>query len=451
MVPGLAGAGIGTAWAPPLSEDALAAAFVAVHGAQFRHVGVWGAWMHWTGTHWQRDETGAASEAVRQICRAAAAGQDHPSLARRIASARTIRSVLSIAAADPALTARAADWDAQPMLLNTPTGVVDLATGEVRTHDPSLLLTQITGASPGENCLLWRQFLDEITAGDRDLQAYLARLAGYCLTGSTQEQVFAFLHGSGANGKSVFLDILATVLGDYAAAAPLESFMASAQDRHPTDLAGLRAARLVLVTETEPARAWAETRIKTVTGGDAIRARFMNRDFFEFRPQFKLIVAGNHRPALANVGEAMRRRLHLVPFAVTIPPERRDPRLAEMLRRERDGILGWMLAGCAEWQRIGLAPPASVLSAAAEYLEGEDLVGQWIADCCVSAAQFGASSAALFRSWSAWAEAGGFVAGSAKALGEALRARGFIATKVGGARGWRGIALRTDQAAEPQP
>ena len=159
--------------------------------------------------------------------------------------------------------------------------------------------------------------------------------------------------------------------------------MAQRGDRHLTELAGLRAARLVLVTETEAGRSWAEARIKAVTGGEKLRANFMRQDHFEFRPQFKLLVAGNHRPSLGNVGEAMRRRLHLVPFNVTIPPERRDPRLVEKLLTERDGILAWALAGCAEWQRIGLAPPACVTAAAEEYFETEDIIGQWIAECCV--------------------------------------------------------------------
>ena len=329
------------------------------------------------------------------------------------------------------------------MLLNTPSGVVDLKTGEISPHSPDLLISQMTHASPGHECPRWMTFLQEITDGDAALQAYLARLAGYCLTGSTREQAFAFLHGHGANGKSVFLQTLASILGSYAATAALDTFMASRADRHLTELAGLRAARLVLVSETEAGRSWAEGRIKAVTGGERLRANFMRRDHFEFDPQFKLLVAGNHRPALNAVGEAMRRRLHLVPFTVTIPTDRRDPRLAEKLLAERDGILGWMLAGCAAWQREGLSPPPCVRAAAEDYFEAEDLVGQWIHEWCVCGVEHKAPAAQLFQSWKTWAEAGGFPPGSQKVLGEALRARGFRPATVRRGRGWMGIGLRS--------
>lgn len=195
----------------------------------------------------------------------------------------------------------------------------------------------MTAASPGRDCPRWTTFLHEITEGDTELQAYLSRLAGYCLTGSTREQAFAFVHGHGANGKSVFLQTLASVMGSYAATAAPDTFMASRGDRHLTELAGLRAARLVLVSETDAGRNWAEARIKAVTGGERVRANFMRCDHFEFIPQFKLLVAGNHQPSLTAVGEAMRRRLHLVPFTVTIPPDRRDPRLAEKLLADDHG------------------------------------------------------------------------------------------------------------------
>ncbi|MCB2136630.1 MAG: hypothetical protein KDE08_11925 [Rhodobacteraceae bacterium] len=423
------------------SDDRLAAMLVATHGAKWRHVAAWGQWLGWTGNRWSRDETNSVREVARQVCRAAAAAAEKPAESRRIASDKTMTAVLRIAASDPAIATRIADWDAHPMLLNTPGGIVDLATGEIVPSDPTRHLTQLTDASPGASCPRWEAFLRDVTDDDAELQAYLARLAGYCLTGATSEQVFVFLHGSGGNGKSVFLQTIATVLGGYASTATLDTFMDTRASRHLTELAGLVAARLVIVPETESGRSWAEARIKTVTGGEMIRANFMHRDHFEFRPQFKLIVAGNHRPNLSNVGEAMRRRLHLVPFMVTIPAERRDKDLAERLLDERDGILRWMLQGCSEWQRIGLAPPVSVRAAVEEYLASEDLIGQWIAECCLRDPQAKARSADLFQSWQAWAAARGFPWGTQKSLGEALRSAGFRDGKVGGARGWLGIAI----------
>ncbi|MCQ0972279.1 phage/plasmid primase, P4 family, partial [Paracoccus sp. TK19116] len=271
-------------------------------------------------------------------------------------------------------------------------------------------------------------------------QAYLQRMAGYCLTGSTREQVFFFFHGTGANGKTVFLQTLSAVLGTYAATAALGTFTAGRSERHLTELAGLRGARLVVVSETESGQSWAEGRIKTITGGEPVRANFMHRDHFEFRPQFKLIVAGNHRPAFTSINEAIRRRLHLVPFPVTIPAEHRDPLLCSRLLAERDGILAWALAGCAEWLRKGLAPPIAITAASSDYVTDEDTVGEWIEECCGTGPDRKATAKSLYASWSTWAEASGAPKGSQKSLGEALRERHFRAAKVNGARGWLGIA-----------
>ncbi len=430
----------------PQSEDALAAEFVRLHGQDWRHVPAWGAWYRWSGTHWHADETGRVRDVVRHICRAASAQVESAATARRLASDRTIMAVSRIAAADPQIAVGPGAWDSHPMLLNTPAGIVDLTTGRLQAHQRGHLITQITTASPGTDCPHWLVFLREVLGGDAELEAYLKRFCGYCLSGSTDAQMFLFLHGQGANGKSVFLRIISTILGSYAATATLETFMASKSDRHLTELAGLRGARLVLVPETEAGRAWAEGRIKSITGGESIRANFMRQNHFEFVPQFKLVVAGNHRPELRRTGEAMRRRLHLVPFSVTIPPDRRDAHLAEKLLAEADGILGWMIEGCLEWQREGLDPPASITAAVNEYLEDEDVLGQWIADQCSVDGRARATASDLYHSWSQWAAAGGYEVGSRKILGAQLRERGFTPGRVGVGRGWHGIEVRRTAA-----
>lgn len=432
--------------APSFSEDAIAASFVERHDGEARHCSALGGWMCWTGTHWCRDDRDTARELMRQVCRSVAKATDSPAMARRIASDRTVSATLRLAAADPAISSSVDAWDAIPMALNTTAGLVDLETGELQAHDPARLVTQIAGAAPRGDCPLWMSFLDQITDGDRDLQAYLQRMAGYCLTGSTREQVFFFFHGTGANGKSVFLQTLSAVLGIYAATAALGTFTAGRNERHLTELAGLRGARLVVVSETESGQSWAEGRIKTITGGEPLRANFMHRDHFEFRPQFKLIVAGNHRPAFTSINEAIRRRLHLVPFPVTIPADHRDPMLGSRLLAERDGILAWALAGCAEWLRIGLTPPGAVTAASADYVTDEDTVGEWIDECCGIGPDRKATAKSLYASWTTWAEASGAPKGSQKSLGEALRERGFRQAKVSGARGWLGIAPQ-----HPQP
>lgn len=427
----------------PITEIGLAEAFVHRCGHDWRHVTLQKRWRRWAGDRWVLDETDALRHDVRTLCEAVAATQGtSDGDRRRIASLKTVQAVERLVAADPRVAITPAAFDADPMLLNTPAGVIDLATGETRSCHPDLLMIRITGAAPGGDCPLWRRFLEDITEGDAEKIAYLQRIAGYCLTGSTQEHAFFFLHGHGANGKSVFVNTIAAALGEYAKAAPFETFAATHQAKHETDLAGLCGARLVCVAETEHDRAWAESRIKTISGGDPISARFMRKDFFEYRPTYKLLIAGNHRPRLTGLGEAMRRRLHLIPFEVTIPEDRRDPELPQRLLQELGGVLAWMIGGCAAWRVHGLDPPAKVRAASAEYFADEDVLGEWLEVRCDVGPSLRETTARLYRDWTAFAEAAGHPPGSQRAFGEDLAARGFALWRSRRERGRSGLALR---------
>jgi putative DNA primase/helicase len=256
------------------------------------------------------------------------------SLKRELLSAKTIAAVERLARSDPRLAASVDQWDRDPWLLNTPDGTIELKTGRMREHRREDYITKITAVGPCGDCPLWRTFLSRVTRADDELAAFIQRMLGYSLTGSTQDHALFFCHGGGANGKTVMLSTVAGILGDYHTTAPIETFTASVTDRHPTELAALRGARLVTASETQEGRQWDETKVKLLTGGDKISARFMRGDFFEFVPQFKLVIAGNHRPTLRTVDEAIRRRLNLIPFTVTIPPAERDPELTEKLKAE---------------------------------------------------------------------------------------------------------------------
>ncbi len=201
--------------------------------------------------------------------------------------------------------------------------------------------------------------------------------------------------------------------------------MASRIDRHPTELAGLQGARLVTATETEENRRWAESRIKALTGGDPIAARYMRQDFFEFTPVFKLFIAGNHKPRLRTVDEAIRRRLHLIPFRVTIPKDERDPDLPEKLKAEWPGILAWAIEGAVEWHANGLQPPAVVTDATFEYLAGEDLIAVWIEDRCYQEPTARTKASELYKGFKEWAEATGERAMSQRAFSMAIESHGF--------------------------
>ncbi|MET2547984.1 phage/plasmid primase, P4 family [Ralstonia pseudosolanacearum] len=426
------------------TEDALALAFTRRYHRDWRYVAAWGRWLVWDGHRWRTEDTLAATDLIRNVCRHAAVNADNPKLAAKLATSGTVGGVERLARADRRHAATTSEWDADPWLLNTPGGVVDLRTGRQRPHDRDDRMTKITTATPGGDCPTWRQFLAEVTGGDAELQAYLQRMAGYALTGSTQEHALFFLYGTGANGKSVFLNTLSTILGDYAANAAMDTFMETRTDRHPTDMAGLRGARFVAAIETEQGRRWAESKVKNLTGGDKISARFMRQDFFEFFPQFKLFVAGNHKPAIRNIDEAMKRRLHLIPFTITVPPERRDKHLQQKLLAERDGILAWAVQGCLDWQRLGrLDPPQQVLDATEEYFEAEDALGRWLDERCVREANAKSLTAELFNDWKQWAEAAGEFAGSQKRFADLLLTRGVEKWRnTAGLRGFRGIGLK---------
>jgi putative DNA primase/helicase len=409
-----------------------------------RYVAPWGKWL-WLkpgGCRWIADATLYVFDLIRQVCREAAAECAKPSIAAAIASGNTVAAVEKLARSDRRLAATVDQWDADPWLLNTPAGALDLRTGETCRRRPQAYLTKSTTVKPAGDYPIWCEFLKRITEGNEELERFLQRMAGYCLTGSTREHALFFLYGTGANGKSVLLNTLSGILGDYARSAPIETFTASSVERHPTDLASLRGARLVMAVETEEGRRWAESRIKVLTGGDKIAARFMRQDFFEFTPQFKLVIAGNHKPGLRSVDEAIRRRFHLVPFAVTIPPRERDETLTERLKKEWPGILSWMIEGCHAWLEQGLAPPEIVEAATAAYLEAEDAVTAWLDEACERDPDAWEGSSALFASWRAWAEKAGEYPGTMKRLVQNLEARGFIARRRMNGRGFEGLRIK---------
>lgn len=435
------------------SDNDLALQFSDLYADELRYVDDWGCWMRWLEELWGKDRVLHTFDLARELCRGAAAHAKSLPTKRRINSAATVAAIERLARCDKRHAATAEQWDADPWLLNTPDATVSLRLAqrgriELRPHRLEDYLTKIATASPGGSCRRWLQFLNEITTPpggqpDKELQGFLQRIAGYCLTGSIQEEKLFFLYGTGANGKSVFVSTLAGVLGDYAKTSSAETFMESYTDRHPTELAYLRGARLVTVMELEQGRRWSEAKIKAVTGGDKIPARFMRQDFFEFVPQFKLLISGNHKPSLRSVNEAIRRRLVLIPFLATIPAPKRDPELTEKLKAEWGGILRWAVEGCAEWQRRGLNPPVVVCEATEDYLTSEDTLSLWIEQDCVTDAKVSATVAELYESWRRFCEATGEQPGSGKRFSQNLEARNFRrGRRGGGQRIFWGIGLK---------
>ena len=407
------------------SDDSLALRFTEQHANNLRYVSKQGRWLRWDGKRWTSDDKMQVFDLARETCREQARRCNDPRVQGQLSSAKTVAAVHRLAQMDQRTAAVVEQWDADPWLLNTPDGVVDLRTGSCRPAKPEDYMTKMAAVAPGGDCPRFLAVLDEIFAEDAALVAYVRRMLGYCLTGVTTEHSLFFCYGTGANGKGTLLNTIAGILGDYHRTAPIETFTASNHERHPTDLAGLVGARLVTVSETEKGRRWAESRIKQLTGGDPVSARFMRQDFFDYIPQFKLIVSGNHKPTLSTVDEAIRRRFNLVPFLVTIAPENRDLDLAEKLKQEWPGILRWAADGCVAWRESGLQPPTAVTAATADYLDGQDLVTQWLAECCVEEKAAEVTSSKLFASWKEWADNANERPGTQKALSELLEGKKF--------------------------
>ena len=425
-----------------LTEDGVALAFEQQHRNRLRYCHDTGGWYVWTDTHWQQNRDGLAFTWARDLVRTLNRQAEFKTKAIT-GKAAFAGSVEKFAQRARAFAVTAETWDCDPFLLGTAGGVVDLRTGQLRPAQTTDYITKLTACAPAAStdCPTWFSFLRQATAGDNHLVLFLQQWAGYVLTGSTREHALMFIYGPGGNGKSVFLNTVSRIMGDYCRTAPMDTFTSSQGDKHPTDLAMLRGARLVTATETEEGRAWAEARIKQMTGGDPVTARFMRQDFFTYTPQFKLMIAGNHKPALKNVDEAARRRFNIVPFLHK--PEAPDRQLEKKLMDEAPGILRWMIEGCLDWQRSGLERPKIVTEATAEYFEAQDTIGRWIAERCILDPQLQEKPGRLLTDCKAWAAENGETPPAAQQFRSALeKVRGVRYATVKGSQTVKGLGLK---------
>lgn len=479
------------------SELGNARRIVAMHGEDIRHCKALpgSGWLVWDGNRWAPDSTGQVVRQVKRLpeilraeaddaerqARAAeefiaaatqqaeAEGAEPPELERERERARglharakalrrwapdceragTIRAALGLLETESTVPVDVGMLDADPWQLGTPAGVVDLRTCQGRPATRADMVTRQTGAPIlGESdCPTWRAFLLDIMDGNAEMATYLQRAVGYSLIGVTTEQVMFVCHGSGANGKSTFLETLRYVLGDYARNCPADSFVGRKDGTIPNDLAMLAGARLVTASETAEGRPLDEALVKALTGGEPVTARFLNREFFEFTPQFTLWLATNHKPRVRGTDHGIWRRIHLVPFAVTVAKERMDRALGAKLRAEAAGILRWAVDGARAWQEQGLAPPPTVLDATQEYRVEQDVVAEFIEQCCVVGSHLSTPAAELYSVYAAWCREAGEYQRSSRWLGQQLAARGMEPAKGGkGVRIWRGVGLGAGRA-----
>ena len=406
------------------SEDAVALAFFENYGSDYRHVARWSRWLKWDGKRWREDSTGYVFERIRELVRALVEGGKAE---RSTANAAFIAGVERLLRTDQRLVVLPEELDADPWALNTQNGLVDLRTGLLLPHDRAALCTRITNAAvePEQGAALWSEFLCDVTQGDPELMAYLQRLAGYCATGVTTEDVLPYFFGIGSNGKSSIAEALAHVLGNYARVFAPEVLMEAKGERHPTELAQFMGVRFALTSEPASGATWNDSRVKSLTGDATINARFMRGDPFTFTRTHKTIVIGNHMPRLPDVTFAIKRRVQMVPFRAVFQPAP-GAGMRERLKSEAIGaILAWIIEGARMWQADGTAPPAVVRELTVDYMSEQDLIGQWLEDCCTRDPRASALSGELHRSYVAWCERQGARAKSNQSLSGHLVSTGL--------------------------
>jgi len=427
--------------------------FAAQHACAVRYVFGLG-WFIWTGARWERDEIGEvtrlAVRTVRSIYVEAAEApdsEDRKALAKHAKdseSSGALTAMVKLAQSQAELVARAADLDANGMQANCLNGTIGLTAGALGPHRQADMITKLIPVAydPLAACPVFEAFLARVLPSEA-VRTFLQRFAGYCLTASVVEQVLVFAHGSGANGKSTLVAVLQEMFGSYAKAGAPDLLLAKKGETHPCDQADLLGARLVVCSEIEQGRSWAEVTVKQLTGGDRIKARLMRENFFEFNPTHKLFVLANHKPGVKGTDHAIWRRMRLVPFGQTISEAEKDPHLLAKLRAELPGILRWAVEGCLAWQREGLGCPAEVADATKGYREEHDTMGDYLADRCVLDPATWVSCSDLYASYVAWAEAQGEKPVSQRRMGDALTERGIERSRSGRQRRYKGVRLVT--------
>lgn len=404
-------------------------AFKSAHGSRFRYDVSSGRWLEFDGNILRTTRPGR----VRFLAKGLAVKLGFGQQSHLLGAERMLQD-------DEELVVSAEKLDSDPMLLGTPSGPVDLATGKSVPARIDQLLTQSTSLPPASGePVAWLNFLEQATGGDAEVLAYLKRLLGYCLTGSTREQMFVFIHGPGGTGKSVFINTVTKILGDYAAWATPDLLARKSRTGASEDLARLVGRRLVAGSETAEGMSWDEQRLKSLTGGDVIAVRHLYKSTFEYQPRFKLVVVGNHAPNFSTLDDAIRRRVQVVPF--TRRPESADLDLEAKLLEEGGQILQWAIAGAVEWNRDGLNPPDAVAKASAAYFAREDSVGRWLEDCCEMEPGAWGRRADLLKSWNEWADSNSESTKSSKWLYDQLRGRGLAELKKNGILGFSGVKI----------
>lgn len=421
------------------TESNLALAFTGRMGGKLLYCGELGGWLEWTGTHWKRDKLQRAFNYCVDLARSLNSG------GKTIGKASFAAGVERIAAAEPAFARLAEEFDVDRDLIATRDGTVNLRTGLIYQARQDDMITRLAGTAPASGApRRWLEFLKWAFDGDEERIGFLQEWMGYSLSGHTGAEIFVYLDGPGGNGKGCITSIMSLIGGDYHHTAPPNLLLYSPMPTHPTSLAALNSKRLVVASELPAMARLDEQKLKMLTGGDTVRARFTHCDEIEFRPELKLTVATNHPPRIIRPDEAMHRRLRVL----TMPkkPEHPDPSFkSAVLPSEAGQIMAWAMEGAARvlGNNEVLSLPAKVAEDRDAYLGSQDAIGQFLEEKCDLHASVRLSRTEMYNAYQEWADEAGetFTMPAREFYGE-VEKRGFRAGKVAGIRMFSGVSLK---------
>jgi len=430
------------------------------HGANLRYCYPWGKWLVYDGVRWRVDDRGAvmrlAKDTARSIFEEAKEAPDDET-AKRLGkwassslSEGKLRAMISLAQSEPGVPVLPEELDSSADLLNVLNGTIDLRTGQLREHHREDLITKLAPVEydPKASAPVWQATLERVLPSE-EVRTFFKRLCGYAITGDVSEHILPVLYGTGANGKSTILNALLAAAGEYGMQAAPELLIAK-RGGHPTEVADLFGMRLVASIEVEDGRRLAEALVKSLTGGDKVRARRMRQDFWQFDPTHTAFLCTNHKPEIRGTDNAIWRRIRLIPFTETLPPAEQDKKLPDKLRSELSGILAWCVEGCLEWRREDLQAPAEVRKATGAYRAEMDVIGAFLRDECEVDADHKTSFASVYDRYAEWCEEGGEKPETRRKFNARLKERGSFTDRrsgPGGSYQWHGLRLLKKQNA----
>lgn len=443
----------------PLTEYGNAQRLVAGHGSDLRWCKQWNTWLVWDGQRWRRDETleveRRAKMTVRAMyreCEQVDDKQARNEFARFILQSESrsrLASMVELAKSEPGIAVTPAHFHSSPWLFNVLNGTYDLSKDEFREHRREDMISKIAPVTydPEATCPRFEQFMFEIMEGDEELINFIRRALGYAMTGSIEEHVLFFLHGSGRNGKGTLMELFQDLYGDYSTQTDFKAFCASKYDsaEGPRDqLASLAGVRFVGASEVRQGVQLDEAIIKSVTGGDTISCRHIRGRTFTYRPAFKIFLAGNHKPRITDPTIAMWQRLRLIPFNACFLG-REDTKLAHKLREEMPGIFNWALEGCRQWRRNGLQSPDAVKVATSRYQEEEDVIGRFLRERIVILPSAECLFRDMYGAYKRWCDKNTEHAVGSRTFNALMRDHGFKDKHTEAGTAWVGVGLTTGE------